>query len=406
MILDDIARLNPLRYFSSFLCPFCFERMKMRELPFRCSNLRCTPVVDKVRDEQWGEGTPIGRLLEQDGMGSRLQAVFRKRRKCPDCGQISRIRTCSHCHQDLPFSFGDFDNLIVAVIGAKDSGKSHYLAVLIRELRRRVGLAFDVVLSALDDQTSARYEKEFEAPIYKSGRIIQTTKSGLSNNAVRRPLLYSLTFKKKPWYGGEAVPYRAVTLVFFDTAGEDLDSEKTMETVNKYIYRSNGIILLVDPLQLPGVRARLSGTPMPTDTRDTADILERTTRLIEKGRGYSATDRIPIPMALSFSKFDAVEGLVDPQFQLMATANHNGAFDQGDFEAIDTEMRDLLTEWECQHLVQLASSRYSRRGFFGLSALGCNPHATQKIPDVMPKRVEDPFLWLLRQNGLIEARNG
>ena len=401
MILETITRLNPFRYFASRLCPFCFETIKLREAPFRCGNRNCKPAVDPIRASEWGEGTPIGQLIEPAGIGSRFQGVFRKARQCAACGQVSRIRSCPHCHQDLPFSFGDFPNYIIAVIGAKDSGKSHYLAVLIQELRRRIGLDFDVVLSALDDQTTRRYEKEFKSPVYTEGRIIQTTKSGLGNNAVRRPLLYSLTFKKRPWYGGDAVPFRAVTLVFFDTAGEDLVSQNTMKTVNKYIYRSNGIILLVDPLQLGTVRSKLSGTPMPEMADDAADILERTTRLIEEGRGYSPSDQIPIPMALSFSKFDAVETLVDSQFQLLATANHAGEFDQVDFDAINTEMQDLLKQWDCQHLVNLASSRYRKAGFFGLSALGCNPHASQRIPDVMPRRVEDPFLWLLRQNHLI-----
>jgi hypothetical protein len=48
-------------------------------------------------------------------------------------------------------------------------------------------------------------------------------------------------------------------------------------------------------------------------------------------------------------------------------------------------------------------SRFTSHGFFGLSALGCNPHGTQQIPRVVPRRVEDPFLWLLAKNKLIRT---
>ena len=43
-------------------------------------------------------------------------------------------------------------------------------------------------------------------------------------------------------------------MVFFDTAGEDLNSEEIMSSVNKYIIQANGIILLIDPLQFDSVK--------------------------------------------------------------------------------------------------------------------------------------------------------
>ena len=42
--------------------------------------------------------------------------------------------------------------------------------------------------------------------------------------------------------------------------------------------------------------------------------------------------------------------------------------------------------------------------FFGVSALGCNPQATQRLDFApRPARVEDPFLWILWKNKLIQG---
>ena len=74
-----------------------------------------------------------------------------------------------------------------------------------------------------------------------------------------------------------------------------------------------------------------------------------------------------------------------------------------DFQAINSEMMALLDDWGGQDLVHQVRTRYAKYGFFGLSALGCNPHGTKQIPRVLPRRVEDPFLWLLAENKLIRA---
>ena len=64
-------------------------------------------------------------------------------------------------------------------------------------------------------------------------------------------------------------------------------------------------------------------------------------------------------------------------------------------------MQALLAEWDGSVIQQQVERRYQRFGFFGVTALGCNPHGDQKVPRVLPRRVEDPFLWLLHCHGLI-----
>jgi hypothetical protein len=304
---------------------------------------------------------------------------------------------------DLPHTTGKYRNLIFAVIGAKEAGKSHYLAVLIEQIRKHIGPSLGLLLEPLDDHTIRRYRQEFYEPIYRHGRVIDVTQSALADRRVQLPLVYTLTFTGKDLFGRNTIK-GVVTLVFFDTAGEDLNSRDTMGTVNKYIYRADGVILLLDPLQLPNVRDRLNGSiALPQINTETSTILERTTELIRTGRSMKLEERIPTPLAVAFSKFDAVEPLLDSQMQLNADSNHRAGYDLADFNAVSSEMQSLLQDWDGGIIPQQAETHYRKSGFFGLTALGCNPHGDQKIPRVLPRRVEDPFLWLLHCHGLIPA---
>ncbi len=379
-------------------CPYCFELFHLRDTPFRCTSPapRCPPEIDSVRERAWGGkvATPLGRVLPATG---RFVATM----SCPACKESSKKRLCPSCHMDLPHTVGEFRNVTLAIIGAKEAGKSHYLAVLIERLRNHVGPAMGFVLAPLNDHTIRRYNADFYDPLYRQKTVIRATASALADAKVREPLIYSLSFTGKGFLRPKRIS-QVVTVAFFDTAGEDLNDQDTLSVVNKYIYRSDGIILLLDPLQIEHVRANLrDGSALPSQNTETADIISRTTNLIVQGKGLSMETVIPIPLAIAFSKFDAVNELVDPQMQLNADAKHDGGYDLEDFEAVDGEMRALLESWHGRTITSQAEGRYKKVGYFGLTALGCNPHSTNKVPIVMPRRVEDPFLWLLHSHGLI-----
>ena len=377
------------------LCPYCFEYFRLRDTPFRCSSLpaRCAPQADEVRGELWGDTVPIGRVIPPAG-------YFVRESRCPECKGASRKRLCPECHSELPVSIGETRNYVIAVIGAKEAGKSHYLAVLIDRIKK-IGPRLNLLLEPTNDATIHRYNRDFKDPVFNERRVIDATASAQAGGAVRHPLVFRLAITGKNVLGRSSIR-KAVILVFFDTAGEDLNSQDVMSAVNKYIYRSNGIILLIDPLQLPQVRHRVRGTDLPNENAETSDILSRTTGLIQNGTTLRATDRIPIPIAVAFSKFDAVRELVDDQYQLNGTARHEGGFDLSDSIAVNDEMAQLLKEWGESDVVNQVKVRYKKYGFFGLSALGCNPHGPGgKIAQVSPRRVEDPFLWLLYANNLL-----
>ncbi len=378
-------------------CPFCFERFGLKDAPFRCKNKRCkVQTRDEILFKAWDDGRPTGRVIPPRwGLSSGMA--------CPECREEARKRLCPACHMDLPHTVGKSRNYIFALIGGKDSGKSHYLAVLIHQIQNVLGPDLNMLLEPLNEDTIKRYRENFHDPVYKSHIIIRTTQSGFTDRTVQVPMIYSLTLIGKSVRGKQKI-VAAVNLVFFDTAGEDLRDQDLMATVNKYIYCADGIILLLDPLQLPWVRDQFSGhTTLPASTDETSEIVTRTSNLIVAGRHLKANVKIPTPLAVAFSKSDAVATLIDTQMQMNASPRHAGGLDVADQSAVSDEMQSLLARWNGGYLVQQVSTRYEKFSFFGLTALGCNPHVDGKIPRVIPHRVEDPFLWLLYQQGLIKG---
>ena len=61
---------------------------------------------------------------------------------CDVCKQESTTRLCPNCHFELPYDIGQTDQRIIAIIGGRDTGKTHYIASLIMRLKYEVGEEF------------------------------------------------------------------------------------------------------------------------------------------------------------------------------------------------------------------------------------------------------------------------
>ncbi len=393
---------------KNYICPFCFETNDLYRVEFRCANdpKKCPPEPDTIYSK-FHTPKPMPKVIQiltPTTNKERLKALAMPREAvCPQCSGKTSIRICPTCHSELPYTIGDYKDLIFAVIGTKEAGKSHYISVLINQIMNVVGENFDSNLLPLNDETIKRYREDFYNPIFRKKEIIKATYSARTDSSVKIPLVYTLSFMGKGLFGSKKIKDVA-TIVFFDTAGEDLNAEDIMATENKYIYNSSGIILLLDPLQLPKVRDQLpAGTPLPSENAEIDDIISRTANLLRKAKKLKQNQIIDIPIALTFSKIDALEPLLDPSSGLNYASKHSGSFDISDFETVNSEMEAMAREWNGDNLIRQLIGNFKNHAFFGMTALGCNPHDTQKISGLRSRRVEDPFLWLLWQHKLIAA---
>lgn len=372
---------------GKFLCPRCFEEQSLDSIQYICSNTNaassCQHAINKTPQRAENPKKPV----------------------CKECGQALITKICPKCKVELPLNIGTAKSYPIAIIGAKETGKSNFVAVLINQLKNEVGRAFDCSLMACGDKTINRYRTDFYDPLYRHRTCVQGTDAGEVE-----PLIYSLLFQRKGGFLRKATN-DAVSLTFFDTAGENLKDENMMRTFNPYLYHSSGIILLLDPLQLPKVRDALEGKiRLPEENTDVNEILTRTIDIIRRNvPGLNKEGvKINIPLAIAFTKIDAVSDLLDPASCLRNDSAHirKGSFDQVDFQDANEEMQSLVEDWLGMELYQLVSTQFAQFGFFGLSALGSNPDMDNKIPKFRPFRVADPLLWILAKEGIIPSAQG
>ncbi len=396
---------------KDYICPYCFNRHSLYDVKFRCENERCDLEEDPIFSTFNGYSRPreMQRVIsppKPENMLGKITAKMPSECQCDECKEQTTHRICPSCHSELPTTIGDYEDLIFAIVGAKETGKSHFISVLIDKLMKDIGEAYDCLLEPINDDTIRRYREDFWTPVFKRKETINATPSGKASKDVRSPLLYTLKFIKKGVFQQSKID-KVITLAFFDAAGEDLDAEDTMHTVNKYIYNSAGIILLLDPLQLENVRENITEKiHLPTVNSDSSEIVYRMTNLIRKAVNLKQNEKIDIPLAVAFSKIDAVESMLDPSSPLLFPSQHteSQAFDLIDFENVQTEIEELIKDWSESGMTRTLDANYKSYGYFGLSSLGYNPEADKKIKKLEPYRVEDPFLWLLSKHKLIEAK--
>lgn len=389
----------------SFFCPHCFHILKAHELVFR--DPKCERVVTRKPSflEKMG-------IIDSPKFVPCPQKAYEENARvrpdqCKKCSRRITQRLCPRCSAPLPASIDELSDITIAIVGAKGAGKSHYVALLIQRITQ-LFRTFDWSLQALTERTVKNYKELFYEPLFRHQNTLESTR----NNVDPEPLMYSLKFRKAN---------RRIMLVFFDAAGEHFDSEEKMSTVNRYIYNASGIICLMDPLQLTPVRQELQGRgiPLPDQASDTAEILDRMNRLIRSGydqKGKSLGEStIPVPLAVAFSKIDALRTddpeysgrlLFDSESMVYQDSHYDGYVDSAEMNTIDAHMTSWLEVADPMRGILNQCRDYKKAKFFGFSALGAPPtvdNAKLSCPP-RPIRVEDPFLWILAENGLLKLK--
>ncbi len=381
MSIFDIFKPKPkMLDKGNYVCPYCFESFD--KYMFQCLNKRC------------------------NGKGERVFAASQgKQAECSECKAISYTKVCPNCHKHLPDSTLNGENCIISIVGSRASGKSHFVGVLIHEMIRRIAPEYNKGSFEGFDDSFLRYQKVFEDKIY-SGYQLELSKTAMNNKDVSLPYIFNYKFRTRH------NEIKCYTFVFFDTAGEDLHDLSNMSTVNKYIYKSSGIIFLLDPMSIPGVVdkldkdwvSRASGGLQEHD--GIADsIISNVSRLIRNAKGMKEEQKIDIPVAAVFSKYDAFEQLVPEDATVRRTSPHckKGMFDDADRKAVDSEIASLLDSWGARSFTSQLENNYKTYSYFAVSALGLdNNPSSHRFDKPHPHRIEDPLLWLMKIGGKLE----
>lgn len=384
-------------------CPFCFTDFTLQDIRFRCMFPTCPGrAPDPVYANARGLPTALMGciLIPRKGKfgNGPVQGV-----QCGACKQMSHTRICPHCHFELAPDIGQVDSRIIAVIGGPATGKTHYIASLIKLLQFDVGQNFNIAVRMMGEDTQRRWINDFYTPLFVNKKELLITQPGAINSIVKSPLLFRFIFN-------DGRHLRALNISFFDSAGEDMTSLSTMVVQNRYICHADAIIFLLDPLQIQTVRFQLPlqkiRLPRENPAASPEYIVGNLRDLFERERNLRAVQRVNIPIAFTLSKIDMLTPILDPGSALLRPGNHPGYVDLNDTQSINGEVSNYLSEWINPAFLSGVRNGFSTYNFFGVSALGEQPDEKGQLSTVSPLRVEDPFLWLLYKLELIKGRKG
>jgi hypothetical protein len=383
---------------KEMLCPYCFTRWSTNVAAFRCTSTddtRCPRVADEAIGRLRGTPAPNEpRVLIKKGKLGQAFAVKAGQPVRCDCGAATRP-VCPSCHSNLPQRFTEAAARTMALIGTRASGKSHFIAVALHELEHRVGPKFGGSLMLLDDATRDRVDNVLMPRLYGEQGVLEATESAAADHRVREPLVSRLTL-------GRAKDATHSNLVFFDAAGEDLQSLSVLEREARYVTQSDGLILLIDPLQISAVRDEFDGgSELPPVTADPYTMLGRLAALLREARGIPSGKPIGVPLAIALSKSDMLRGLL-PEGHLLFNASANGRlFDPDAVRNLSEQLRADVAGWLGERFDTFVKTEFPQAAYFAVSALGENPVEGHLRNGVAPRRVEDPILWLLSTWGAI-----
>jgi hypothetical protein len=331
--------------------------------------------------------------------------------------QYEHDKICPHCHLPLPLSVagGELGGEAIAVLGEQASGKSTYFGVLIHQLRNSpagsdIGLSV-VPQDSFDPENLCRvssqrlYDRVYGSMFGETPTMPAPTRGAAESSPT--PLIYRLQFGSQRWWTQLLRQRkRALEVVFFDLKGGDLVVDSVLELYYRYLSQVRGIMLLIDPINLPGVRDRLPVEVQPAlppvRNSEATVVVESIIKLFERFGNLGSRDSIEIPIAITLAKTDLTRSIAPAMF--FRPARHVEGFDREGVEEVSKTVQKWLEEQGQHYLVQLLT-RFSRRTYCAVSALGTAAELDKRILLTRnPSRVVDPLFAVLFHLGYLRAR--
>lgn len=379
--LRDRSGASPVRKHT--LCKSCFHLVPRGKEGVLCRSSRC-------RNTRRDDGTVGPARLNPE-----LETSLRHRSgdvridvPCPICGEENTLRlACPHCWGELPDP--DTDDFGIAVLGAKDAGKTHYLAALyhvLAEAPDHVG-GEEWELEIEEDHRSA-IRRELWRPLFEEKRELAMTSK-------EDPFLVHLILRHRD-------SRRRVAINFQDLSGEVLSAEDEMARQD-FLLHARGVILLADAdvLRRRNPKKRGTSTSPPSCSR----ILEIYTRVLERrsDRVRSSAERgerrlLPEDKSLAIAVTKADLVLRKKQHDFFWNGEGPEPLEPGFWglrEEQSRRARKWLLERTGRELARLAKP-FDGPSYFFVSSYGYRHEPRAKIiKPPTPLRVHEPLFALL-----------
>lgn len=347
------------------------------------------PIINpnRARDRGYLQTQPDGGVFIRDADGMVEKVKLKDGTPCAD-------RVCPHCHNPLPPIYGKHPIKYVTIIGMTHSGKTVYLSQLLKHMDdyvAKVGLTSEVRSTA-----SKQYYCEVNKVAEGEGLPTPTPR-----NVFQQPLFYDLS----RMVNGSI---QRNTFVLYDVAGEVFEDSKLIKAFTPFVERSDGFIMLIDPEELQRAEKVSGGKQLLVGPNN---VLTQVRTIVHSGRDV---DQCSKPFAICVSKIDTdlaksvfeyEEGLLEHLNEDVAEViGHNGlpspAFNASGYDPVAKGMNDFMRKYEKAFMLNLTIN-YEIFAFFGFTALGCKVENNTPTGPIIPKRIEEPLLWLLYEFGFI-----
>ncbi len=325
----------------------------------------------------------------------------------PSTADISRqlnapvLEICPVCHFVLPNGWREGHALCIAMAGARATGKSMYIAVLIKQLEllcERLGVSMEPATSG----TTTSYANNYERPLFiQRGLIPPTPAADVQASYQREPLVFNIGV----WHGVRRY------VVLRDVAGEDLEAGDLDAAHFRFFSNADAVFFMFDPLRVEVIREQLQDLvpPQSWSGGDPRSVLSNLLRVVGEGRPR---------LAVILPKFDVLRALsqVEGSAWSQVMCNTGAAcirespalrqYDDVDGQLLHEEVRSLLLRLNGGSIVTGVENppsgiRLNHR-YFVVSALGQPPEGNRLNPrGIAPFRCLDPLRWVTASCGVL-----
>lgn len=362
---------------SDALCPYCLRELRGKDLKMVCS------------------------ICGTEAVPTKTEILLKKIPKCKKagCPGFASKRLCS-CGATLPSDILDYEKYLrFSILGIVGSGKTNFLTTMLHELRNAADSPW--AISPMDSKTAATFQGN-DKIVYDMRKPVPPTPPG----RVPPPQLWRIRDKNR--MTNKTIPSYSMTI--FDGAGEN--SEHINPVISRYMEGSKALVILIDPLALPGVAKTVSpdilgwSTTAVHHASASADMVDGLANYIRQSCNIAPKKLINRDVAVVFTKIDAVrDGFGSATVMQPSPHLAKKGFVRADADAVDAEIRDWLeSRGENAFLNAIETNfRRDRVRFFGVSSFGQPPIGLLQLGRVMPHRVLDPLIWMLSREGIVST---
>ena len=311
------------------------------------------------------------------------------------------VEVCPVCHYQLPDGWRGGHAICIAMAGARATGKSLYIAVLVKQLEllcENLGVSMEPATRA----TATAYSAHYETPLFVQRGLIPPTPTVHTQASLQRePLIFSLGI----WQDVRRY------LVFRDVAGEDMETGDLSAPPFRFFANADAVFFMFDPLRVKAIRDQLQDL-LPAQMfsgGDPRSVLNNV--MLAIGRGQPR-------LAVILSKFDALRVLRDVEGSEWSLIMSNGGaaylrdasdaphYDEGGGRLLHEEVRSLLTRLNAGSMVAAVENpstgmRLTHR-YFVVSSLGQPPSGNRlHARGIAPFRCADPVRWITSSFGVL-----